>query len=340
MYSMFRLQLTVRRISLALLMGSVLGTGAAQAAVFKDPVLQAAFAAGKIDELEQAAWVRQKNEPDDVQAAVALTLAALPVGDPKRVEAGVKSMQHCVAQQSREAACYYALGNALTFQVVNGGVLQALGLIPRVRDALIQAFQLAPESYEVRSALLQFYLVAPGVVGGSVEKARALEAAIQDQHPDQARMLRVYMAAQSDRLTDMERELRGVRVAGDPRLAFEVREAVADLGRRYIKAKDYGKAKALYEQLVHDQPRQAQGPFLLSRLAIEQHDADEAVRQMERAATLEGTAQLPIDYRLGDAYRAKGDLIRARVAYERFLGNPYANPRHLAEVRKILAEMQ
>ncbi|MBV8123777.1 MAG: tetratricopeptide repeat protein [Burkholderiaceae bacterium] len=312
---------------------------AAQAAVFSDPVLQAAFASGRIDELEQAAWARQKSDPNDVQAAVALTLAALPVGDLTRVEAGVKSMQQCIAQQPRQAACYYALGNAMTVQVVNGGVLQALGLIPRVRDALTRAFELAPDAYEMRSALLQFYLVAPGVVGGSVEKARALEAETRAQRPDQARMLRVYIDAQTDKLADMEHELRGVRVANDARLAFEVREAVADLGRRYIKAKDYAKAKTLYEQLVHDQPRQAQGPFLLSRLAIEQNDADEAVRQMERAATLEGTAQLPIDYRLGDAYRAKGDLARARAAYERFLGNPYANPRHLAEVRKILAEM-
>ena len=70
-----------------------------------------------------------------------------------------------------------------------------------------------------------------------------------------------------------------------------------------------------------------------------QGQTDEAIRYLERARTLGGAEELPVDHRLGDAYLAKGDKAQAKAAYERFIANKRANPANVEEARKSLAKL-
>lgn len=73
------------------------------------------------------------------------------------------------------------------------GIVKALTRVGRVRDAILRAVELDPQLYAARNAPVQFYLVVPGVAGGSV--ARRASA----RQPEHAKWLLALVAvAQKD----------------------------------------------------------------------------------------------------------------------------------------------
>ena len=138
----------------------------------------------------------------------------------------------------------------------------------------------------------------------------------------------------------MEAELLAIRPTQDTAMQAEVREATMQLALNFLRGnKDLAKAKSLYGALQRDQPGQAAGFYGAARVQAALGQPDEAVRLFERARTLAGADEFPIDHRLGDTLLAKGDKAQAKAVYERFLANPRAKPGNVEEVRKSLARL-
>jgi tetratricopeptide (TPR) repeat protein len=311
----------------------------AQAQVLKDPQWQAWLDTSKTAELTQAALGRLSAHPDDAQAAVALALAAVDEGQPARLDAVVKPLQACIERTPPQAACFYALGTVQGAQAMSGGMMAGLRLATKVKDNLSRAVELDPQLFEARQALSQFYLVAPGIAGGSVSKARELAAAAQARQPEHAKLLRAQIALQDKQWAEVVRELQSVRPGDDRFLAIELRQTWAQLGTGYFSDKQFFKARGVFEQLMRDAPTQALGPYGLARVMTETAQPDEAVKLLDRARGLEGADKLPIDHRLGIALLAKGDKPQAKAALERFVASKKPNPRNLEDARKRLAEL-
>jgi tetratricopeptide (TPR) repeat protein len=310
----------------------------AQAAVFKDPQLQSVWEGGKVEELDRLAQARLRTNPADTQAAAALALSALDAGDGARLDAAAKTMQQCVERQPRDAVCHFALGRVLGAQAMGASMFKAMSLAGKVKDAFSKAFELEPASFEMRSALQQFYLMAPGMAGGSVSKARELAQDLRDM-PEHAKLMRARVAQHEDNYAEAERELASLKPGKDLGLLTEWREAWAGQGYQYLRDKQYAKAKAWFEQLQREQPQHAAASYGLGRVATETGQLDEAIRQFERARSLEGAEALPLDHRLGVAWQMKGDKAQAKALLERFVANKKANPRNLEDARKRLAEL-
>ena len=315
------------------------GASLGHAAVFTDAALQNLFAAGQSVELERAAQARLAADANDVQAQIALALSLLEWGRVDQLEPSLRQMQACVERQPDFAPCHYALGSLLGVQAVKGGALKALSLNGRIREQLQRAFELDPRSYEIRSALVQYYMAVPMLAGGSHSKARGLEQDWRRSSPEQARMLRFFVAVGDEDWSEAERELKALRIGNDLRLAFDARVAYGQLGRHFVKDKQWDRARKLYEQLMRDQPRQATGPYLMSRLAQDQGRFDEAIDWIQKARRLDGAELLPLDQRLGNAYEGLGDRAQARAAYERYLAGSPLHQRNEQEVRRSLAAL-
>ena len=325
--------------SLILSLALTVMAGAAHAQVLKDPQWQAWLDNGRTLELTQAAQARLSAQPEDAQAAVALALAAVDEGQPARLDAVLKPVQACVDRQPAQAACFYALGTVQGVQAMSGGMMAGVRLAGKVKDNLSRAVELDPMLFEARQALSQFYLIAPGIAGGSVSKAKELAAAAQARQPEHAKVLRAQIALQDKQWAEAERELQGLRPGDDKSLAIEARQTWAQLGTGYFSDKQYPKARGVFEQLMRDAPAQAIGPYGLARVMTETGQPDEAVRLLERARALEGADRLPIDHRLGIALLAKGDKPAAKLALERFVVSKKPNPRNLEDAKKRLAEL-
>lgn len=95
---------------------------------------------------------------------------ALARGD---TDAAIEILEKAVAQSPASAEAYYALGSAYIGRVQAGGMFTAARYVSRIRDAFEKAVSLNPRSVEARFGLVQVYAGAPGVMGGSYEKALA-----------------------------------------------------------------------------------------------------------------------------------------------------------------------
>ncbi|MBT9493316.1 MAG: hypothetical protein IV107_13465 [Paucibacter sp.] len=334
------IKFTSRSLLVAAGLTLLLGAGsAARAALFKDAQFQTLLDAGRYEELDQAAKARLKSKPDDAQALAAAAMAHSDAYDTQRLDAAARFAQTCREREPQEAVCHYATAEVMGHQVQMISPLKAVAMVGRLKEALHKALELDPTLYAARSKLVQLYLFTPQMLGGSTAKAKALEAEIRASQPEQARLLRSLIAASAEKWPEAERELMAVRTGADGALQADVREAYSQLGRHWMKEQQFDKAKALYQQLQRDQPGKAMAAYCLARLAMDQQQYEEAVRQLERAKTLGGAQQLPLDHRLGEALLGLGDKAGAKAAFARAAADKRIRPNYAKDARKSLAEL-
>ncbi|MDI4631962.1 tetratricopeptide repeat protein [Pelomonas sp. V22] len=325
-----------RRSALAALLGLALGTAQAQ---FKDAQLQSLLDSGKTLELERVAQARLAAKAGDAEAIAALGLVAMNLGEEKKIDVAVNRLEQCTGKQSPSALCHYVLGSLAGTQAMNASVFRMPSLAGKSRDNLKRAVELDPQLYEAREALLQYYLMAPGIVGGGVDKAQTLIAESEKLNPEHAKFLRAKQASADKQWAVVERELAAVKPGQDLELRKMLRKSWSQLGAAQLSAKQADSARATFERLQHDFPEHAAGPYGLARVLTEQNKPDEALALLERARGLEGGATYPIDYRLGLAWLAKGDKAQARAALQRYVADKSANARNLEDAKKRLAEL-
>ncbi|MFO1252619.1 MAG: hypothetical protein U1E77_16145 [Inhella sp.] len=321
---------------------AALALGSAQAAVFKDAQLEALHEAGKFTELEQQAQARLKSNPADAEARAALVLglSLADSADAQRLAAGAQQAKLCTEQHPNMAVCHLAAAQNLSQQMLNMGMAKAMRSVGTLIDLWVRTLELEPSSSTARVQLAKLYVTLPGILGGSSSKAKELEAAVRGSQPETARIIRVHLLAEAKQWVEMEAELRALKPSQDSAMQEEVREATMQLALEYLKnGKDLAKARNLYESLQRDQPNRAAGFYGAARVHAAQGQANEAIRLFERAKTLAGADDYPIDHRLGDTLLAKGDKAQAKAVYERFVANKRSKPANVEEVRKSLAKL-
>ncbi len=219
------------RPSLRALAGALLAVMAQSAAaqVFQDPTLQALFTGDRLAELATVSQQRLATRPDDAQAVLGLAMAALAGDDSAHREAAIRRADTCIQQNPQAAECHYALGVVLGVQATSQGMLKMASSVGTVKTALLNALRLAPQWYPARSAVVEFYLQAPGVIGGS--STRAVEAARGAARPDQARALVARVALDEDRfdaaLAGLYAVQGGPQAVQDPALTDDVQQWIA-----------------------------------------------------------------------------------------------------------------
>ncbi|MFH7043553.1 tetratricopeptide repeat protein [Paucibacter sp. JuS9] len=327
---------THRITALAALLGLAMGTAHAQ---FKDAQLQALVDSGKTIELERVAQARLSAKADDAEAAAALGIIAMGSGEEKKIDAAASRLEHCTGKQSPTALCHYVLGSLSGMQAMNASVFRMPSLAGKSRDNLRRAVELDPQLYEARESLLQYYVMAPGIVGGGADKAQALIAESEKINAEHGKLLRAKMASAEKQWAVAERELAAVKPGENKELRATLRKSWSQLGASQMAAKQHDAAKGVFERVQRDFPEHAAGSYGLARVLTELNKPDEAVALLERARSLEGSAGYPIDYRLGLAWLAKGDKAQAKAALQRYVGDKGANLRNLEDARKRLAEL-
>lgn len=124
--------------------------------------------------LEREAKQRLAANPMDSQALHALGRVAIDrdAGSPELRKYVLAQAQACIAARPNDALCQLAYGQVLGNLLNEQGGLEALGSVGKVQQAFEAAVAADPKDYDARESLVTFYLRAPGIVGGSMRKAR------------------------------------------------------------------------------------------------------------------------------------------------------------------------
>jgi tetratricopeptide (TPR) repeat protein len=328
-------------VRLAALAACMLLASGARAAV-RDPQLQALADAHKTAEVEQAAAARIAARPDDGAAWLAYTEAVLEstgADAEARRTAALARLNACVQKTPQVAACHYGIGAVTGVQIMAQGMMKAAFGIGSVRDEFTKALELDPSFAPARAGLVQFYLMVPGLAGGSVSKARDIAQAEGRRAPEYGKVLDAMVLAYQDRPADAERVLATVQPGADLELAEELRGQWVAIGFGWLQQKKPANARAVFERLAKERPEQPDAHYGLGRALADLQQWDAAVAELKAAAALPGHESLPVDYRLGVALQGKGDAAQARAAFTRYLASANPNPKNVDDARKRLSDL-
>src|SRR5438105_2990423 len=109
--------------------------------------------------------------------AVALPLAAENVCEQGKAavqrsdyEKAVQLLEGCITQQPNSAEWHYWLGDAYGSQAQSASMFSAFSLTTKAKEQLDIAVRLDPNHVPARFGMMEFYLFAPSVAGGSESK--------------------------------------------------------------------------------------------------------------------------------------------------------------------------
>lgn len=305
----------------------------------RDPAWEALLDTDRHAELQAQARDRLKAEPADPQATLALGFALTADGGLAAIDAAVPLAAACIERHPEAAECHYVLGMLTSAQALRGGMLKAMRLAGRIRESFEKAVALQPGQFNHRVALMQFYLVAPGIAGGGTDKARELARATEARQPEHARCLRAMLALAEDRPAEAEQLLWAVQAGHDKVLQAVTYANLGQLGALKLNQQQTAQAQTLFERLLQADPSRAFAAYGLGRVKAESGAPQEALRYYTQARRLRGHATLPIDYREALAWLLLGDQAKAKLLLQRFIDAGRGNPKTLEDAKARLAKL-
>lgn len=133
------------------------------------------FQERKLDAARAAFQAQLARDGRDANAMYHLGRIALLNGDHKTA---IDWFEQAVAREDGSALFHYWLGSALGTEAQQASKLRQPFLARRVKHEFERAVELDPTMIDARFGLLDFYSVAPGVMGGSMERAQEQARAI------------------------------------------------------------------------------------------------------------------------------------------------------------------
>ena len=138
------------------------------------------LAAGRIDEVITELNGRISSAPADAESFNLLCRAYFALGDWDRAES---SCRKAVSFQPDSSRFHLWLGRVYGEKADRANFLAAAGLAGKVRGEFERAVQLNPKDVDARLDLAEFYVAAPGIVGGGEQKAREQARSIATVNP-------------------------------------------------------------------------------------------------------------------------------------------------------------
>ncbi len=294
------------------------------------PSIQKLATEQKYDEARaEAQALIKKNASDDaaLQCMGRLYLAQGKSGD------AVDWFEKAVKVNDNSALHHLYLGDALGSEAQKANKLRQPMLARRLKAELERAVALDPNLVDAHEGLRQFYLQAPGFMGGSQEKAKEQAMIILRLNPLRGHLALANNADHNKDLATAESELKAaVDAASDSATAWY------SLGAFYQNQKRWQDAFALYDRMIKEKPDETLAHFLYGRVAaISGENMDRGERELKYwLSSAPSTAPIPTQsgahMRIAMIYERQGKKDAARSEYQTALS---INPKN-TEAKKML----
>jgi|SRR5579872_6584659 len=170
------------------------------------------LAEGRIDDALLSLQTNIATNPNDAESYNLLCRVHLAMGN---WDAGIANCQKAVALDSGNSQYHLWLGRVYGGKAEHASFLSAAGLAKKVHEEFETAVRLDPRNTEARADLADFYVEAPGMVGGGKDKAEKQAVELGAMDPAQAYQVRGHIAEKNNQLADAESDYRSaIRVSG------------------------------------------------------------------------------------------------------------------------------
>lgn len=206
------------------------------------------------------------------------------------------------------------LGRAYGFKASHANPISALKLAIKVRNCFERAVELDPENIHAMSDLGEFYVEAPSLIGGGLDKAETLAARMQPHFPTESHRLLALIAEKKKDNTLAETEfIRAVDAGKTP-------DAYIDLGHFYQRHNQPEKMLDALQTAVAADHRK--GPAIVDAASIltDAHRSPELAENLLRtylssSAKTDDAPAFKVHLQLGELLAQQGDPVGARHEY-------------------------
>lgn len=197
------------------------------------------------------------------------------LGDYKRA---VEAFQKAVSIDPNNSEYYHQLGRAYGRRAETANPLAAPGLASKARQHFEKAVELDPKNQEALNDLFDYYLQAPGFLGGGMDKAAALAKRIGDINPAEYAFAQSQIAQKKKQYDEAEEQLRRA-IALAPRQVGRV----LDLAKYLARQGRIQESDAAFSQAEKMAPNSPKVWFTKAHVYIQQkRNLDEARELLQR----------------------------------------------------------
>jgi len=172
---------------------------------FADAPPEKLLAQGRVDEAIAALQQKTSAAPNDAESYNLLCRAYFSMGQWDR---GIPNCEKATQLDPNNGRYHLWLGRIYGEKADASGFFTAAGLVGKVRTEFEAAVRLSPESADAHSDLAEFYLEAPGIVGGGRDKAEAQAQILDRLDPAKAHYIRGRIDEKKKDRAAAEREYR------------------------------------------------------------------------------------------------------------------------------------
>lgn len=315
------------KLSAALVVVIALAAGPAEGATPAQGVQL--FEAGKLGEARK---IFEPAAKADAQAAYYLgriELASQQAGK------AIEWLEKATELAPKNADYLYWLGRAYGQAALTANFLSQGTYAVKARQAWEKAVTLDPAHLDARANLLQFYLIAPGLLGGGEDKAQAQVAEIVKHDAVRGHLARATFASHKKDDASAERELKAA-VSAAP---GDVRSRIA-LGFFYQRREQWNEAFETLEAGLKANPKGSDLLFFIGRTAALSGQrlsrAEECLKSyLAKPQGPESPSRAAAHLRLGMVYEKKGDKPKAKAQYQQAVRLDPTNKEAKAALAKL-----
>jgi tetratricopeptide (TPR) repeat protein len=268
------------------------------------------LAAGRVDEAIETLQQKIDHSILDAESYNLLCRAYFMLDEWDR---GIHACERARNLDPENSLYHLWLGRIYGEKADRAGFFSAAGLAKKVRTEFERAVELAPGSWEARTDLAEFYLEAPGIVGGGKEKAREQADALAALNPAMSHWVLARIAEKNKDAASAEREYRaeidashsGARAWLDLAIFFRHQDRLDEMEQalRHLDSAPLDRAESLMD-----------GASLLLRTGRNLPFAAQLLRRYLLAPVEEGPAFKAHDM-LGQTLEKQGDRNAAAGEY-------------------------
>jgi tetratricopeptide (TPR) repeat protein len=276
---------------------------------------QSLLAAGRVDQAMQTLERQISTSP----TAEGYNLLCRAHFELDNWDAGIPSCEKAVALAPDNGLYHLWLGRIYGEKADRAGFLSAMGLAKKVRSEFEHAVEFSPESWEARTDLAEFYLEAPGIVGGSKDKAHAEAELLAPQNPAMAHWVKARIAEKNKDNAVAEQEYRAAIT--DSQSGARAWLNLAGFYRHTSRLDEMEQALQIMESSPLDHPGAfVDGASMLSRTG---RNYPLAIRLLRRYVASPNTVEEAPAFKahslLGELLEKQGDLPAAAEEYRKAL---------------------
>lgn len=263
--------------------------------------------------VEQKRFNEELSAKDKMEADAYYHLGIGNLQESSNSDIAVEHLEKAVGLDETNGEYHYRLAEAYlaNFEYVN--LFQKPFVAPKVRAQLELAVQYDPSSIRFREALIQYYVLAPGFLGGSYEKARKQADEIARRNPYLGMLAHAGILSEEGE-GDRSLELYRKAMRSQPKSW----EAYHRLGMHYLNAQETDDAIDMFRKYTDVASERAESFNCLGQAYQQKQMYTEAISAFQ--AALEKDPSLAhLVFRIAQLYEFKGTKHLAREYYQRYL---------------------